>query len=176
MQAQHTHRAMRALAASAVAAVAFALGGTAIAQPMMGGPGGHGGGGGWHGGFDVDPATQGKRIDAMVGWWLADIDATPEQRERIATIMKGAANDLAANRASRGQARRQAMTLLAAPVIDRAQLEKLRVEQMQLADVSSRRMVQAMADAAEVLTPAQRAKIAEKRQQRRGAPPAKPQQ
>jgi len=172
MQSLHTARAVRALAASAIAVFALA-GGAAVAQPMPGGPGGPGGG--WHGGFDMDPATQGKRIDAMVAWWLADVDASAEQRERIAAIMKGAANDLAANRKSRADARRQAMALLAAPTIDRAELEKLRVEQMQLADFSSRRMLQAMADSADVLTPAQRAKIAEKRQQRRGPPPARPQ-
>jgi Spy/CpxP family protein refolding chaperone len=140
----------------------------AHAQPMMFGPGGHGPGG-WHGGLDGDPAAQAKRIEAMVAFMLADVDATAEQRDRIATIMKGAANDLQANRRSHMEARRQAMTLLAAPTIDRAQLEKLRVEQMQLGDNASRRMLQAMIDSAEVLTPAQRAKLAERRQ--RQAPP-----
>ena len=58
----------------------------------------------------------------------------PEQRDKIATIMKAAANDLQASRKQHMQARRQSMELLAAPTIDRAQLEKLRIEQMQLGD------------------------------------------
>ena len=97
---------------------------------------------------------------------LADVDATVEQRDRIATIMKAAANDLQASRKLHMQARRQSMQLLTASTIDRAQLEKLRVEQMQLGDSTSRRLLQAMIDSAEVLTPEQRAKVAERWQKR----------
>ena len=138
----------------------------ADAHPMgFGGPG-HGFGG-WHGGMgDMDPAALSKRIEAMVAFRLADIDVTPEQRDRIATILKGAANDLQAGRKQHMQARRQSMELLAAPTIDRAQLEKLRVEQMQLGENASRRMLQALMDSAEVLTPEQRAKLAERFQRR----------
>jgi len=133
----------------------------AHAGPMGFGPG-HGRGG-WYGGFgDMDPTVAAKRIDAMVAFRLAEIDATPEQRERIATIIKGAVNDLQASRKQHMQARRQSLALLAAPTIDRAQLEKLRVEQMQLGDAVSRRMLQVMMDCAEVLTPEQRAKLAER--------------
>lgn len=140
----------------------------AHAAPMGFGP--RHGHGGWFGGFgDTDPAVATKRIDAMVAFRLAEIDATPEQRERIAVIIKGAANDLQASRKQHMQARRQSLALLAAPTIDRAQLEKLRVEQMQLGDAASRRMLQAMMDCAEVLTSEQRAKLAE-RWQRHGPP------
>lgn len=139
----------------------------AYAQPMMFG---HGPGpGGWSGMADVDPATQARRIDAMVAFALADVDATPEQKDRIATIMKAASNDLQASRKQHMQARRQSIELLTAATIDRAQLEKLRVDQMQLGESASRRMLQAMIDCAEVLTPEQRAKVAE-RWQRRMAP------
>jgi Spy/CpxP family protein refolding chaperone len=139
----------------------------------FGGPG-HGPGG-WHGGMgdmgDMDPAVMAKRIDARVAYMLADIDATPEQRARIATILKGLANDMQQNRQRHMQARRQSLELLAAPTIDRAQLEKLRVEQMQLGDVTSRRMLQALMDSAEVLNPEQRAKLIERWQRR--MPPRK---
>ena len=137
--------------------------------------GGHGHGhgpGGWHGGMgDMDPAVMAKRIDARVAYMLAEIDATPEQRERIAKILKGLANDMQQNRQRHVQARQQSLELLAAPTIDRAQLEKLRVEQMQLGDVTSRRMLQAMMDGAEVLSPEQRAKLIERWQRR--MPPRK---
>ena len=115
---------------------------------------------------DMDPAAQARRIEAMVAFALADVDATVEQRDRIGAIMKAAANDLQASRKLHMQARRQSMQLLTASTIDRAQLEKLRVEQMQLGDSTSRRLLQAMMDSAEVLTPEQRAKVAERWQKR----------
>jgi Spy/CpxP family protein refolding chaperone len=48
-----------------------------------------------------------------------------------------------------------------APVVDRAALEQLRVEQMQRMDLVSRRILVAVEDAADVLTPEQRARFAE---------------
>ena len=156
-------------ATALAAAGAFAAHRHAYARPMAFGGPGHGPGG-WYGGMgDMDPAALAKRIEAMVAFRLADIDATPEQRERIATILKAAANDLQAGRRQHLQARRESMQLLAAPTIDRARLEKLRVEQMQLGDSTSRRMLQAMMDSAEVLSPEQRAKLAER--WRRHMPP-----
>lgn len=122
---------------------------------------------GMHG--SMDPETRGRKIDAMVSWVLADTDATPQQREKITTILKGAANDLAPLREQHRAARQQSLALIAAPTIDRAQLEKIRLEQVQLAETSSRRMFQAMLDSAEVLNPEQRAKLVE-RWQRRGPP------
>ena len=163
------------LGATALAAVgALATQRHAYAHPMgFGGPGP--GFGGWHGGMggmaDMDPAAMSRRIEAMVAFSLADIDATPEQRERIAAIMKSAATDLQSSRTQHMQARRRSMELLAAAKIDRAQLEKLRTEQMQLGDAASRRMLQAMMDAAEVLTPEQRTKLAERWQRRMPPPP-----
>lgn len=115
---------------------------------------------------EMDPETRGRRIDAMTAWMLADVDATPEQRDRIAAIMKGAANDLAPLRQQHRQARRQSIELMAQPTIDRARLEQLRVQQMQLGDTTSRRMLQAMIDAAEVLNPEQRVRLAQRWQRR----------
>ena len=152
------------LATAAVAAVGATLSwhdGAQAHGPMMG----HGFG---FGGGPIDPAAMGKRIDGMVQWMLADIDATDDQRTRIATILKGAANDLAPLRTQHMQAHRTAMQVLAAPTIDRAQMESIRVQQMQLADTATRRMTQALADAAEVLNSDQRAKLIAKWQQHRG--------
>ena len=100
--------------------------------------------------------TRLRRRGASRRWWPLHAGRCrrhAEQRDRIAAIMKAAANDLQASRKQHMQARRQSMQLLTAPTIDRAQLEKLRVEQMQLGDATSRRMLQAMMDSAEVLTP-----------------------
>jgi Spy/CpxP family protein refolding chaperone len=126
--------------------------------------GGHFMGGGWHG--DMDPETVGRKIDAMAGWVLADVDATPEQRARVAAAFKSAAADLLALRERHRQARAESVRLLAAPEIDRARLETLRIDQMQLGETVSRRMLQAVIDAAEVLDPAQRAELARRWEER----------
>ncbi len=141
-------------------------------------------GAGWHGraharghgfmghgfGASMDPEVMGKRLDAMVAFALADTDATADQKTRIGAIFKQAAADLAPMRRTHQDARRKSIALLAQPTIDRAQLDALRVQQMQLADSVSRRMLQAIEDAADVLTPDQRAKLAQRWQARHGSP------
>lgn len=174
-------RLMAGAGVVALAAAAVATQRNAFAQPM-GGPGGPGGPGPWHGhgmgmdfgmgmGFggmgDTDPAVAARRLDAMVAYRLADVDATPEQRARISAIVQSLAKDLHGTRTKLAELRRQSIALLGAATIDRARLEKLRAEQMQIADSSSRRLLQAMADGADVLTPEQRTKLME-RFQRRG--------
>ncbi|UUZ56991.1 hypothetical protein LP419_20025 [Massilia sp. H-1] len=54
-----------------------------------------------------------------------------------------------------------------APAIDRVALEKVRADQMQIADALSKRVLTAVEDAAEVLTPEQRLRF-QKHLQSRG--------
>ena len=56
-------------------------------------------------------------------------------------------------------ARQQARDLLTQTTIDRAAIEKLRAEQIAAMDSVSKRIAQAIGDAAEVLTPEQRRKL-----------------
>lgn len=57
-------------------------------------------------------------------------------------------------------ARREALELLAQERVDPAALEALRAKHLQLADQASRRLTRAIAEAADVLTPAQRKELA----------------
>ena len=66
-----------------------------------------------------------------------------------------------------GDLRAQGAQLLAAPTIDARAVEALRVKRMALHDAVSKRMTQAMLDAAAVLSPEQRAKMAEQMSKRR---------
>jgi protein CpxP len=108
----------------------------------------------------MDPATAEKRIDRMVERIVPD--ASAEQKAKISGIFKAAAKDMRPLREQHRAAHQQAIKILSQPTIDRAALERVRVNQMRLADQMSKRMTQAMTDAAEVLTPAQRAKAAER--------------
>ena len=58
-------------------------------------------------------------------------------------------------------ARDRARSLLLQPSVDRTAIESFRAEQIALADTTSKRVAQALADAAEVLSPEQRRKIDE---------------
>lgn len=161
------NRGRRWAIAGLAAGITAAIGAFAVQAHAHGGPMGFGAPGGWHGGMGaMDPAALSKRIDAMVAFRLADVDASPEQRDRIAAIVKAAAADLRTIREQHMTARRQSLELFAAPTIDRAALEKLRIEQLQLGDSASRRMLQAMMDSAEVLNADQRAKLIERWQRR----------
>lgn len=127
-------------------------------------PGMRGGHGMLHGSFD--PETAARRIDAMVGFALADVDASAEQKGKIGEIAKGALKDLLPLRDEHKAARAKALELLSAATIDRNAIEQVRAAELKLAETASKRLTQAIADAAETLQPAQRAKLAEKMKQR----------
>jgi Spy/CpxP family protein refolding chaperone len=154
----------RAAIATLVAGIAAGIGIKAFA---------HGGGyGGWHrGGFmagALDPAQLDEHLERMLGHLYVEIDATEEQKQRLAPIVKQAAKDLLPLREKAHEARKKAAELLTQDSVDRAAIETLRAGQLQLAEQASRRFTQALADVAEVLTPAQRRQIAQRLEHHRG--------
>jgi periplasmic protein CpxP/Spy len=118
-----------------------------------------------HGGFT--PEKMGKRIDRRVDRVLDRVDATQEQRDRVTGILKGAVGDVTALGVKPFEARQKALELLRADTVDPAAFEALRAEQIATADAASKRVVQAMIEAAQVLTPEQRRELAD-RWERRG--------
>jgi Spy/CpxP family protein refolding chaperone len=103
----------------------------------------------------------------MIGEHMLDAaDATDAQRAQIKTIMEAARADLKNQREAGRKLHEQALALFAAPNIDAAAIEALRVQGQQLKEQASKRMSQAMIEAARVLTPEQRAKLAEKMKKR----------
>jgi len=152
---QPATRTQRRWLAAAALAVATGVAGVSLANGL---PGHHGHAG--HGALmAMDPAAMDAHIDAMVGR-LAD-DASPDQKARVAAIAKAALADMRPTHEQFRQAHARAHALLTAPVIDRVALEQLRAEQMQRMDVMSRRLLAALEDTADVLTPEQRARFAE---------------
>ena len=131
----------------------------------------HDGPGFWRGGpASFDPARLEARADRMVRHAAVELGANADQQEKLSTIVKAALKDILPVREKLLAARKQGRELLTADKIDRAALEKLRAEQIATHDAASKRLVQALADAADVLTPEQRKKldtmIAERRQGR----------
>jgi periplasmic protein CpxP/Spy len=112
-------------------------------------------------GGPLSPAQIDERIDRMTKHMAIELDATADQQVKIASIVKAAVADLRAMREKAQAARDQAIALLTAPTIDRAAIERLRVEQIALAEAASKRIAQALADAADVLNPEQRRKVSD---------------
>src|ERR1043165_1401020 len=94
-----------------------------------------------------------------LGWAT---DASTEQKAKINAIAQKAADDIFALRAKHLEARKQVVEPLAAPTVDRARLEALRADQMKLAETATKRVTDAAADIADVLTPAQRADLGQR--------------
>ena len=126
---------------------------------------------GWHGrGFmhgNLTPAEVEDRADRFIRHAVIELDATPEQQDKLRAIAKAAVKDLLPIREKAKAARERATTLLSQPALDRAIIEAYRAEQMALAEAASKRFAQAIGDVNEVLTPEQRRKIAERIEQRR---------
>jgi Spy/CpxP family protein refolding chaperone len=119
---------------------------------MMGGEHGHHGGG-------MDMKWSGRMLDA--------VKATPEQRAQIQKIMEGARTDLQAQREAGNALRGQLMQAMAQPNIDANAVEQVRQKMLAQHDQVSKRRMQAMVDAARVLTPEQRKQLSERMGQRR---------
>jgi Spy/CpxP family protein refolding chaperone len=148
-----------------VIALVAGLAGAFASNAMSHGFGFGFGPGRWHhGGFmsgEMDSGAIEERVDRALRHLAIEIDATPEQQEKLRAIINTAVNDLLPMRDTARAGRQQARELLTRPTVDRAAIETFRAEHMAHWDAATRRIAQALADAAEVLTPEQRGKIDE---------------
>ena len=161
-------RGVRVVLLSMLVAVSATVAMSAWAQPMGQG---HGHGGGMV--FGGSPERVARGVDHL----LDGLNATDAQRTQIKQIAQAAATDLAAQRQSTRALRDKGRDIFAAPVVDAAAAESVRQQLVVKHDESSRRTLQALLDVSRVLTPEQRAKMAERmkqrsdRRQERGAAP-----
>ena len=161
-------RLRRVLFASALLLTGGVIGavvaGPTIAQRWDGGPPwAHGRGFGAHdmggpGGRMFFPGPIERGVERL-GWAT---DASTEQKTKINAIAQKAADEIFALRQKHLEARKQVVDTLAAPTVDRAKLETLRADQMKLAETATKRVTDAVADIADVLTPAQRADLGQR--------------
>ena len=109
----------------------------------------------------VDPGIAGERAAFATDWILHRVDASEEQRQQVQAIVQAAIKDLLPMRDEHHQHLQALREALAQPTINRETLGEIRSAELQLADAASSRLMEAIASAAEVLTPEQRAKLAE---------------
>jgi protein CpxP len=131
----------------------------------------------WHGmgHHQFDPDRAATRIEHRVDRVLSRLDATKEQKDKVSGIIKTAFSDIVGMGVQPWETRQKFAELLRADTIDPAALEALRAEQVTKIDAASKRMVQAMSEAATVLTPEQRRDLIDRWQKRheRGGHPEK---
>jgi len=135
----------------AIAAAVAALGGSAFAAGS-GHERSHG-----HSPWTMDAAQADKHIEMMVEHILPG--GTAAQKSRVTEIAKACFNDVKPIHQQLQEGHEAMTKLLAQPSIDRAALENLRADHVKKMDQMSRRVLAAAMDAAEVLTPEQRAKF-----------------
>ncbi|WP_210191589.1 Spy/CpxP family protein refolding chaperone [Rhodomicrobium vannielii] len=116
--------------------------------------------GGGHHGFNAERMA--KRVDHRVDRMLTRVDASDEQKGKVTAIAKTAITDIAALNLHPREMRAKFVELLRADTIDPAAFEALRAQQISNADAASKRAVQALTEAAAVLTPEQRRELTER--------------
>jgi periplasmic protein CpxP/Spy len=167
----HTHRLSHTIRRSVAAparqialTLALALAGGAVqmahaAPGVPGGPGMHA----EHGGPGMGMMANPRHIDRL----LDSINASAEQRSQIQAIVKAAQTDLKAQRDQGRALHQQGQALFVQPTVDARAAETLRQQLLAQHDQASKRTLQMMLDISRVLTPEQRAKVAERMAQRR---------
>jgi Spy/CpxP family protein refolding chaperone len=147
------------VAGSIIGAVAVLIGATAYVRAQVGWN--HG----WRGPMSAEVLAD--RIEMGVKFALSDIDATADQKARVTSILQTAAKDVHGLFGQHASARDQIREILSAPSIDRARLETVRENELRFADEASKRALEGLADAAEVLSPEQRVQLAQQMEEHR---------
>ena len=118
-----------------------------------------------HGGmmlFNGPPEHIARVVDHM----LDGLNATDAQRVQVKQIAEAAAIDLKAQRDTGRSLRDKGLQAFAAPTIDAAAAESVRLQIIAQQDQASKRVLAAMLDIGKVLSPQQRARIGERMMQR----------
>ncbi len=116
---------------------------------------------GWHGGDKFSSFIEHRLDDA-----LEELDATFDQKAKMKPVLRQASEDLRKVFMDMRNNRDAYMIALLSSKVDREKVEALRAEQFAAIDQASQRVAKAITDAAEVLTPMQRGRLANKIEQR----------
>ncbi len=116
--------------------------------------------GGWHHDSVMDGthsiAEVNAHVDHLLKHFYVEVDATETQKAQIGPLVKQAVDDLLPLHTQLRATRTQAAQALTQTTVDRASLEAVRPQHLQLAEQASKRMSQLLGDVGDVLTPEQR--------------------
>lgn len=98
-------------------------------------------------------------VQRMVEHALDGVGASSEQEAKIHDIVAARFAELGPDPEARSAMRKQALDLLGQPTIDRAAVEKMRLDAVAKFDAKSKAFVAGLLDIADQLTPEQRAKL-----------------
>ncbi len=110
----------------------------------------------WHG------ADHGRFVEKRVERMLDKVDATDSQRREIRAIAEQTVADIGKLKALAPEARQALVDIFSRETIDREALESLRLQWIATMDGTSRQLLVALADTAEVLDMEQRAVLIER--------------
>ncbi|MDB5407995.1 MAG: uncharacterized protein JWL84_2907 [Rhodospirillales bacterium] len=103
-----------------------------------------------------------ERIQQIALRVLDSVGAASAQEAKVHDIIAATFAEVAPDPKNRDAIRKQVLDLLRAPTVDRAAVEKLRADQVAKIDATSKKLVAAVLDIADQLTPEQRAKLADR--------------
>jgi protein CpxP len=106
-----------------------------------------------------DPAAAKQHAGMAVEWVLRGVNGTDEQKQQAKRITDRVIDQLGPMIEKHREHHEAMVRELAKPTIDREALERLRQEEITLADQASKLAVASIADLGEVLTPEQRADL-----------------
>jgi protein CpxP len=138
------------------------LGNTAFSEAKADFGGGHGfGRHGFFRGAHGDPEKAREHAGFAVDMAFRMAGASEEQRAQAKAIVERRLEGAIGLHARHTANRKAGLEALTGATVDREKLESVRRAQLQLADEASRELTAAIAELAEVLTPEQRAELAE---------------
>ena len=119
-------------------------------------------------GAGFDPARFQQHTEKRVDRALKGTDATADQKKKVVDILNSTFTSMKPLHDKRVENRKAMAEAMQAPTIDREKIEQLRVEQMKVADESSKRFTKALEDAGDVLSVQQRQAFFKNWSERRG--------
>ena len=145
------------IVAGVIGAAALAGFGAVQALSQSHGFGHHGfgrGGGMMGGGFD--PQRMAARVDFGADILLGRVGANDEQKRKVAELIKANLREIPALREQHLAVHAKIVELLKAEKFDKAELERIRAQQVATVEQMSKRITQAVSEASDILTPKQR--------------------
>ena len=108
-----------------------------------------------------DPETAVARAEFAAQWVLDQVDATSAQQDAVGAIIRQSVEELSVLTQHERSQRDALIAALSGATVDRTALEEMRQAELELADLASVQLIEALADVAEVLTAEQRTELVE---------------